>query len=155
MPNSLFDEINGSIKEAMKAHDNVKRDCLRSIVSEIKNQTINAGKEISNDICLKVLQKSLKTHNDSISQFESAGRVDLVAKEKAEVDVISQFLPKMLSDEETEKLVKTTITTLAQTLAKPLTKKDMGLVMKALAGNGVASSIDMKLASKIVASCLA
>ena len=67
----------------MFKNDNFTRDCLRMIVSDIKNQTVNANpqKEITNDVCLKILQKSAKTHKDSIEQFKSAGRVELVEKE--------------------------------------------------------------------------
>lgn len=152
---TIFEQIEAAIKTAMKNGDTTSRDCLRGIVSEIKNQTVNAGKELTDDVCLKVLQKSLKMHNDSIAQFEGAGRIDLVAKEKAEVEVINKFLPKMLTADETEKLVKATIDALEHQLAKPITKKEMGLVMKALSGNSVGSTIDMKLASKLVAQKLA
>ena len=62
----IYDDIQLEIKAAMLAHDNIKRDCLRIIVSEVKNQTVNAGKPLTEDIVVKVLQKSVKMHNDSI-----------------------------------------------------------------------------------------
>ena len=62
----LYDKIQAEIKAAMIAKDNVKRDCLRTIIAEIKNLTVNEGKPITDKVCMQVLQKSVKTHNDSI-----------------------------------------------------------------------------------------
>lgn len=56
----IYDEIVKDIKDAMINHENTKRDCLRALVSEIKNQTVNAGKEITDEIVLKCVQKSAK-----------------------------------------------------------------------------------------------
>ena len=82
-----YDDIQNAIKDAMINKDNCKRDCLRMIVSDIKNLTINANppKEITDEICVKVLQKSVKTHEDSISQFRLNGREESANKEQAEL----------------------------------------------------------------------
>ena len=154
MSSEMFNKLNSTIKDAMKAHDNLKRDCLRSIVSEIKNQTVNAGKEITDDICIKVLQKSVKTHNDSIAQFAYAGRNDLLEKENAEVGILNEFLPKMLSDDEVKSLVEDVVKQLSEQFGRPIMKKDMGIVMKTLSTMPTASSINMKIASKVVVSLL-
>lgn len=135
----IYDELTADIKAAMLSKDNVKRDCLRSLVSEIKNQTVNAGKEITDEIVLKCVQKSVKQHQDSISQFEEAGREDLAEKEKAELSHLEKYLPKTASAEETEQAVKLILETI-----EPI-RKNMGLVMKQLAAD-----IDKKLASKIL-----
>ena len=149
MESALFKKLEDAVKEAMKAHDAVKRDCMRSVISEIKNATVNAGKELTDAVCMKMLQKSVKTHTDSIDQFSSAGRDDLVAKEKAELDILSSFLPKMLDASEVEAIVKDTINKVAEQLRRTIAKKDMGFVMKTLSSSPLAKSIDMKLASKI------
>jgi uncharacterized protein len=135
----IYDKLTADIKAAMLSKDTVKRDCLRSLVSEIKNQTVNAGKEITDDIVLKCVQKSVKQHQDSISQFEEAGRTDLAEKEKTELSHIEKYLPKMASAEETERIIRLILETV-----EPI-KKNMGLVMKQLA-----SDIDKKRASKIL-----
>ena len=150
----LYNKIGNEIKEAMKSHDSLKRDCLRSIISEIKNQTVNAGKDITDEICIKVLQKSVKMHNDSIDQFSSVGRNDLVEKEKAEVDIINSFLPKMMDDTAIENIVKSVVQKLSEQFGRSMTKKDMGIVMKTITTSKDAASINMKIASKIVASLL-
>ena len=155
MSSEIYKKIESSVKEAMKAHDNIRRDCLRSIISEVKNQTINAGKEITDDICMKVLQKSVKSHNDSIAQFSYAGRNDLLEKEKTEVSIINEFLPKMMDDNAIEVLVKSIVQQLSEQFGRPMAKKDMGIVMKTITTSKDATSINMKTASKVVASLLA
>ena len=154
MSSEIYKKIESSVKEAMKAHDNIRRDCLRSIISEVKNQTINAGKDITDDICMKVLQKSVKSHNDSIAQFSYAGRNDLLEKEKTEVSIINEFLPKMMDDSAIEVLVKSIVQQLSEQFGRPMTKKDMGIVMKTITTSKDAVSINMKTASKAVASLL-
>lgn len=139
----IYDDIQSEIKAAMLAHDNIKRDCLRSIVSEVKNQTVNAGKPLTEDIVMKVLQKSVKTHNDSIQQFESAGRVDLADKEKLELEHISKWLPKMLSEDETLEVLKKLI---ADNDIAP-GKQNFGKVMKLIKDR---QDIDKKTASKLL-----
>ena len=102
---SIYDIILSDIKNAMLEKNNVKRDCLRSVVSEIKNRSINAGKELTDDICLNVLKKSVKQHNDSIESFKIGKREDLALKEMEELRYIEGYLPKMLSEEDTQMTV--------------------------------------------------
>lgn len=139
----LFEQINEDIKDAMKSKNDVKRNCLRSIVSEIKNQTVNAGKPITDDICIKVVQKSVKQHNDSIEQFTKANRVDLVENEKSELAYISVYLPRMLNESETEALISDVMTEMAFSSEK----KNMGQIMKILKTN---KEVDGKIASTIL-----
>lgn len=107
---NTYDKIVADIKEAMLDHNNVKRDCLRSIVSEIKNQSINAGKELTENICISVLKKAVKQHNDSIENFKFGNREDLALKESEELKYIEYYLPKMLSEEAMQILVLKLIT---------------------------------------------
>lgn len=142
---SLIDLIDAEIKSAMFSKDTVKRDCLRTIVSDVKNLTINANpiKMITDEVVLKVLQKSAKSHMDSIEQFKAGGRTDLVEKEQRELDIITSFLPKMLSEKETEELVDKV---LKDNGIEPV-KKNMGLVMRSLPK---IDGLDKKLVSKIL-----
>ncbi len=143
----LYDEIQAEIKSAMIAKDNVKRDCLRTIVSDIKNLTVNAGKPITDNVCMQVLQKSVKTHNDSIEQFKNANRLDLAEKETIELQYISKWLPKTLSEDETRNVLIDLMKT--QNIAQG--KQNFGMVMKLLKDR---SDIDKKLASKILGQLL-
>ena len=158
----ILNKLQAEIKAAMLAKDPVKRDCLRGIISEIKNQTVNAGKEISDDVCLKVLQKAKKQREDSIACFEAAGRNDLIIKEKYELDCLSEYLPKMLSEDETKEIIKENIQKIMNNPDLSLTDKiwpfsdvhdEISKFLKTNRGNLMKSfnqNIDKKLASKLI-----
>lgn len=145
----IYDRIQSSIKLAMVSKDQTTRDCLRTIVSEIKNLTVNANpqREITDAVCTKVLEKSMKTHKDSISQFSSARREDLAKKEMDELKIIEGFLPKPLSEDETKAIVEKL---LSESGIEPL-KKNMGAFMKALPN---VPGLDRKLVSQILGKAL-
>lgn len=136
---NTFEKIQEQIKAAMRANDNTTRDCLRSLVADIKNQSINAGKELTDDVVLKCIQKAVKQHEDSIEQFRNAGRRDLLAKESEEYVILKSYLPKMLSEDETKIILDNILQTVEAT------KKNFGVVMKQLP-----KDVDKKLASKLL-----
>lgn len=140
----VYQKILEDIKEAMKTHDNAKRDCLRSIVSEIKNQTVNAGKELTEDICMAVLKKAVKQRNDSISSFKLGGRDDLAQKEETELKFIEAYLPKMLSEFEVQRIILQII--VENKLEEK--KQNMGKIMKFISARPDANLIDRKYASQ-------
>ena len=136
----MFSAISNAVKDAMKSGNALKRDCLRSVLAEIKNETVNAGKSISDEVCMKVLKKAVKSHNDSISQFKDAGRIDLLEKEEAELKVLEEFLPKMLSEEAVQTIV---LKVIADNKIEEV-KKSFGQVMKLLNSHPESSQIDRK-----------
>ena len=140
---TTYDKIQADIKDAMLDKNNVKRDSLRSLVSEIKNQTVNAGKELTEAIVIKCIQKSVKTHNDSIEQFATNGREELAAKEREALGYLEVYLPNMMSEDE----VKAAVDGILQTIEA--TKKNFGAIMKQLP-----ATADKKLASKYLNSVL-
>ncbi len=102
---SLLDRINQDLQDAMRAKDKVRLRTLRSVSSALKNKQINkreGGKEavLDEQEELAVVRKEVKQRKDSIEQYESAGRDDLVAKEQEEIDVLEEYLPQPLSDDE-------------------------------------------------------
>ena len=135
----LYEKRQADIKNAMIDKNTVKRDCLRSLVSEIKNQTINAGKEITEDIVLRCIQKSVKQHNDSIEQFKAAKRDDLVLKEIEEKKYLEVYLPRTPDENETFDVIATILQTI-----EPF-KKNMGTIMRHLP-----KEVDRGLASKLL-----
>lgn len=137
----LYEKITAAVKEAMLAKDSLKRDCLRYALSDIKNLTVNAGKPIDDEACLKVLKKLVKQHEDSITQFTENGRQDLAGKEKMELQALQSFLPEMLNREQTMALVEQTI----EDCGIARTKKSMGILMKQLKAM---DNVDMKTASQ-------
>jgi len=141
---NMHETIMADIKAAMLSKNNVKRDCLRALISEIKNQTVNAGKEITDEVCLKVIRKSAKQHNDSIENFKLGKREDLALKEAEELAYIEAYLPKMVSEDETLQIIESLIANGTEPV-----KKNMGLFMKSFGQN-----VDRKIASKILNSIL-
>ena len=140
----MFSAISNAVKDAMKSGNALKRDCLRSVLAEIKNETVNAGKSISDEVCMKVLKKAVKSHNDSISQFKDAGRIDLLEKEETELKVLEEFLPKMLSEEAVQTIV---LKVIADNKIEEV-KKSFGQVMKLLNSHPESSQIDRKYVSQ-------
>ena len=146
----IYDIIQSDIKQAMISKNNEKRDCLRSIVSEIKNQSINAGKPLTEEICISVLKKSVKQHNDSIENFKKGNRPDLVEKEQNELQYIECYLPKMYSEDK----IKEIIDNIMNDNSFDRTKKNMGAIMKAIGQRNDANNIDRKIASSYLNSIL-
>lgn len=140
---SIYDKILIDIKNAMFDKNDVKRDCLRSIISEIKNQTVNAGKELTEAICISVLKKAVKQHNDSIESFKIGKREDLAVREMEELKYIEGYLPKMLSEEEMQTIV---LKIIADNKIEE-TKKNLGVIMKHLNSLPNKDLIDRKYVS--------
>ena len=124
--------INEALKEAMRAKAAERLSVLRLMNSAIKDRDIAARGEgqpspVAEDGVIAVLAKMVKQRQESARAYDEAGREDLSAKERAEVGVIEEFLPRQLSPEETEAVVAAAI---AETGAASI--KDMGRVMGAL-----------------------
>ena len=124
---ALKEKLEADVKTAMLAKNEVVRDTLRLLLSEFKRLDVQEGKTITPEIEQDVLLKAVKMRQQSIAEFEKAGRAELVAKEKAELAVIQSYLPKALSDDE----VKAGVQALMSEL-KITSKKDMGTLMKAV-----------------------
>ena len=124
---ALKEKLEADVKAAMLAKNELVRDTLRLILSELKRLDVQEGKTITPDLEQDVLLKAVKMRQQSIAEFEKAGRTDLVDKEKAELGVIQGYLPKGLSDSEAEAAIKTLMTELGVTQ-----KADMGKLMKAV-----------------------
>jgi len=121
------------MKEAMKAKDVEKRDALRLLTSAFKQIEVDERKELSDDEVIKIIQKQVKSRNDSIDQYKKADRQDLVDKEQSEIDVYEVYLPKQLSDDELSDAVKAIISNVGAESMKDMGKV-MGNASKELAG---------------------
>lgn len=148
---SLEQEIMGQLKEAMKSKNEDALRSLRAIKAEIIKAKTEAGSGgvVSEEGELKLLQKMAKQRRDSLEIFEQQGRDDLAQKEKAELSVIEQFLPKQL-DEITLKGILSNIITETGASGPADMGKVMGVATKQLAGKA-----DGKMISKIVKELLA
>lgn len=147
----LFDQISNDIKEAMKARDKVRLEALRNIKKVfIEAKTAPGANDTLEDAqALKILQKLAKQGHDSADLYTSQNRPDLAEEEMAQVNVIESYLPKQMSEEEIEAVVKEIIT---QTGAQSM--KEMGKVM-GIASKQLAGKADGKKISEIVKKLLA
>ena len=145
----LFDQISNDIKAAMLARDKVRLETLRNIKKvflEAKTAP-GANDELADDAAMKILQKLAKQGKESAATYTQQNRPDLAEAEMAQVTVIEGYLPKALSDDEIEAIVKDII---AQTGAISIKEmgKVMGIASKKMAGQadgGRISSIVKKL----------
>ena len=129
---SLKDKIKSDLKDAMRAKDVAKRDTLRNLSAAIKQIEVDERRELSDSDIEAILAKYAKQREDAIAQFKEANREDLVAKEEAELEIVYNYLPKPLSDDELKEVVKKVIEEVGAT-----SMKDMGKIMgkiKALYG---------------------
>ena len=137
---ALLEQIDADLKKAMLERDDVTRDTLRMIKSELL--TLDDPDELA------VLTRAVKSRKDSIKSYLEGGRQDLADKEQSEIDVIQRYLPKPLSDDEARAAIAAIIE--EQSLS---TKKDLGKVMKEVRSR-YPGQIDGKLASTIAGELL-
>lgn len=124
---SLSDQIMADMKQAMKDKDKIKLNTVRMIKSALMNEKIKLGHDLSADEELTVLNREKKQREESIAEFTKAKRDDLVNSTKKELAVVEKYMPKQLSKEELDDIVKKTVSDVG---AK--SKSDFGKVMKAL-----------------------
>ena len=139
---SLRETINQDLKNAMKAKDTKKRDALRLLTSAFKQIEVDERKELSDDDITAIIQKQVKSRNDSITQYRDAGRDDLMQIELDEVAFYMPYLPVQLSDEELESAVKEVITKVGAATMKDMGKV-MGMASKELAGKADGKRINV------------
>jgi uncharacterized protein YqeY len=124
---SLKDQITDDMKAAMRAKESGRLATIRLILAEIKRKEVDERIELNDAQVLAVVEKMIKQRKDSITQFEAGGRQDLADVEKAELAVLSAYMPAGLSDAEVEAEVKAAVA--ASGAAGP---QDMGKVMAIL-----------------------
>lgn len=144
----LKQQINENMKAAMRAKDAPRLLAIRLLMAAIKQREVDERIELDNTAVIAVIDKMLKQRRDSISQFEAAGRQDLADAEKAEIAVLSAYMPQALSAEEVAAEISAAI---AQTGAGG--PSDMGKVMAVLKGK-LAGRTDIGQVSGLVKQAL-
>lgn len=133
----LHEQIKNSIKDAMKAKDQVRLDVLRGLVTAFTNELVATNRTpqdmLTDEQAIAVITRASKQRKDSIEQFTKGGRADLAESEQAQLDIISAYLPKLMEKDEIEKVVQAQY---ASFEPKDPTKKGMFMagVMKELKG---------------------
>ena len=123
---TLVERIANDLNGAMKARDAARTSVLRLAKSALKNREIDKKAPLDDDEAVKVLHGLVKQREDSVEQFQRAGRAELVAKEQAEIAVLRGYLPQEATDDQIQAAVERAA---AQTGASSL--KDLGTLMKA------------------------
>ncbi len=145
---SLRNQIEAKLNEALKAKDKNTYPTLRLVVSAIKDAEIagrsKGQKEMTDADITAILKKMIKQRNESCEVYKKAGRSELLENEKKEIEVISIFLPKQLSEEETKKICADVIKSVGAS-----SMKDMGKVMGALKSKH-SDTLDFSKVSSII-----
>ena len=140
----MFEKITKDLTEAMKAKDTFRTSVLRMLKSALKNEEINKKSPLTDDEVLSIIKKQVKTRKDSMNEYISYNRMDLADSLQKEIDILNEYLPEELSDEELEKIVKETITKV-----KAESIKQMGMVIKTISSE-YGARCDMAKVSKLV-----
>ena len=136
------------MKTAMRSGDKTRLQTIRLILSAVKQQEVDTREEQSDDDIIASLTKMQKQRRESISQFEQAGRKDLVDKEEQELVVISEYLPAALSDDEIDKLIAGAMTESGASSIKDMGKV-MGILKPKLAGRADMGAVSAKIKSAL------
>lgn len=146
---SIIDRIDTALKEALKAGNRDKATVLRGLKSDIKYRQIADREELSDEKVLEVLTTAAKKRRESIEQFQKGGREELAKKEQSELEIISQYLPQQLSEDELRPMVADAV---AESGAE--SPKDVSKVMKVLMPK-IKGRADGKLVNKLASEILA
>ncbi len=144
MGSPMLDALLADIKTAMKTQNSDLLSALRMLHAQIKDSTVNMGKEPTDEAVATIVAKAIKQRQDSVEQYRAAARRDLADKEQQEIEWFRKYQPQQLDQAEIEVLVKAII---AETGASG--KKDLGKVMQALMPK-VKGRSDGKLVNQVV-----
>ena len=146
--NTLKNQITDVLKNSMRAKDMATVTVIRGVQAAIKQIEVDERIELDDALVIAVLDKQIKQRKESIKAFSGAGRDDLASKEQAEVEVISQFLPAAMTEEELDSIIEQTIAAQEAT-----SMKDMGKVMNSLrpiiAGRADPAQVSAKIKAKL------
>ena len=140
----LKERLDGDLKAAMKARDELKLSTVRMLKSAINNGEISKKKVFTDEDVVSVISTSIKQRKDSIEQYTKGGRNELAAREEAEMKILLEYLPAQLNEEEVRALVVKAITETSGVSAKDMGKV-MGRIMPSIKGKA-----DSSLVSSIV-----
>ena len=129
---SIKDQLTADMKQAMKDREagKLRLSVIRMVRANIKNVEINDKKELTDDEVLAVLMKEVKMRQDSVEEFQKAGRDELVAQAKEEIAILKKYLPEALSDDELKAIVAEVIAAVGATSPKDMGKLKPAVLVK-------------------------
>lgn len=145
---SLLEQLTEDMKQALKAQDKLKLSTVRMLISQLKNERIDSGAELTEEQELQVLMNAAKKRKEAIDAYQKANRLDLAEKEQQELDIIQQYLPAQLSDEQIAAKIDEIIAAVGATSLKDLGKV-MAEAMKALKGKADGKKVQQLVREKL------
>jgi uncharacterized protein YqeY len=141
---SLKEKLNADFKEAMKAKDKVRKDTISFVRAAIKQVEVDTREEVDDQGVASILAKQVKMRKDAIKDFEAGGRDDMVQEYLAEVEILMEYMPQQLTDEELTAIVRETAGDLG--IEEGSGKASMGKLMGPVMGKvkGLADGNDVK-----------
>jgi uncharacterized protein YqeY len=145
---SLVTRLEQEVRDAMLARDNERRDALRLILSSLKSAEKDLLRPLSEDEELQVLQRERKKRHEAADAFHSAGRTEQAEKEEGELEILGEFMPEPLGEEDLERIVDDAIAE-----NKATSMRDMGRVMAdvmpQIAGRADGSAVSQLVREKL------
>lgn len=145
---SLKVRITDDMKTAMRARDTARLGTIRLLLAAVKQREVDERIDLGDDAVVSIVEKLIKQRKDSISQFEAAGRNDLVMAEQAELLVLQAYLPEQLSTAEIETAVAAAIAESGATSVKDMGKV-MGLLKSSLAGRADMGQVSAHIKARL------
>jgi uncharacterized protein YqeY len=145
---SLIAEIEGELTEAMRARERVRTDALRLILAELRAAEKELGRALKEDEELQVLQRERKRRAEAAEAFRSAGRDEQADKEEEELEVIEEFMPEPLGEDDLERIVDDAIAETGATSLRDLGRV-MADVMPQVAGRADGSAVSQLVREKL------
>jgi uncharacterized protein YqeY len=140
----LMEQLQKDLKESMKARDSLRTSTLRTLLAALKNMSIALSGKLTDEACLKVLQKAARERKEAIEAYKKGGRNDRALGEREELKIIEKYLPQPLTEEQLTQLIQAAV---KETKAQSL--RDLGKVMKIimpeLRGRADGKSVQIKV----------
>ncbi len=145
---ALNDRIKEAMKDAMRAKEKARLSTIRLVLSAIKQVEVDTRTELDDAAILAILDKMVKQRRESIKQYEDAGRQELADIEHAEIEVLQEFLPKQLTDDEIAELIEQAISSTGAESIKDMGKV-MGILKPQLQGRADMGQVSGKIKSRL------
>ena len=146
---SLKQKLQEDMKTALRNHDTATLSTIRMALAAIKQIEVDERIEVDDSRLIAVITKMVKQRKESVRMFNEGGRQDLAKKEQAEIDLLQQYLPKMLSSEEIEAEIQAAITATGASQPSDMGKV-MGVLKNKLSGKSDMSEVSKKIKQLLV-----
>ena len=140
----MRERILNDLKEAMKLQDKDRLSVIRMVKAAVQMEELNLKRELNDDEVIGIISKQIKTRKESIIEFEKGNRTDLIEQTQKEIEILMDYLPEQLTEEEVHQIVEN-----AFNKVEPKSMADMGKLM-AIITPSVKGKFDMGLISKMV-----